>query len=79
MKIKLLFVMFAVLALTAFSAAQDGAKSALQGSLVDAVGLPGQGWTSLGNLSPIEHNNSILNPISSRARRCFPPIRVRLR
>jgi hypothetical protein len=31
--------------------------SALQGSLVDAVGLPGQGWTSIGNLSPIEHNN----------------------
>jgi len=57
MKIKLLFVMFAMLALTAFSVAQDGAKSALEGSMVDAVGLPGQGWTSLGNLSPIEHNN----------------------
>jgi hypothetical protein len=57
MKIKLLFVMFAVLVLTAFSVAQDGAKSALEGSMVDAVGLPGQGWTSLGNLSPIEHNN----------------------
>ena len=24
---------------------------------MDAVGLPGQGWTSIGNLSPIEHNN----------------------
>ena len=57
MKIKSLFVMFAVLVLTAFSAAQDGAKSALEGSMVDAVGLPGQGWTSVGNLSPIEHNN----------------------
>ena len=57
MKIKLLFVIFAVLVLTAFSVAQDGAKSALEGSMVDAVGLPGQGWTSLGNLSPIEHNN----------------------
>jgi len=57
MKIKSLFVMFALLALAAFSAAQDGAKSALQGSVVDAMGLPGQGWTSFGNLSPIEHNN----------------------
>jgi hypothetical protein len=43
--------------LTTISAAQDGAVSALQGSLADSVGLPGQGWTSIGNLSPIEHNN----------------------
>ena len=54
---KLLFTIFVVVALTVLSAAQDGAKSALQGSMVDAVGLPGQGWTSVGNLSPIEHNN----------------------
>jgi hypothetical protein len=57
MKMKSLLTIFVVLALTALSAAQDGAKSALQGSMVDAVGLPGQGWTSVGNLSPIEHNN----------------------
>jgi hypothetical protein len=57
MKLKSIFALFAVLVLTTFSAAQDGAVSALQGSLVDAVGLPGQGWTSIGNLSPIEHNN----------------------
>ena len=57
MKIKSLFAVFAVLVLTTFSSAQGGAVSALQGSLVDAVGLPGQGWTSIGNLSPIEHNN----------------------
>jgi hypothetical protein len=57
MKMKLLFTIFVVVALTVLSAAQDGAKSALQGSMVDAVGLPGQGWTSVGNLSPIEHNN----------------------
>jgi len=57
MKIKSLFSLFAVLVLTTFSSAQGGAVSALQGSLVDAVGLPGQGWTSIGNLSPIEHNN----------------------
>jgi hypothetical protein len=57
MKMKSLLPIFVVLALTAFSAAQEGAKSALQGSLVDGLGLPGQGWTSEGNLSPIEHNN----------------------
>jgi hypothetical protein len=60
MKIKSLFVLFAVLVLTTFSTAQGGAVSALQGSLVDAVGLPGQGWTSIGNVSPIEHNNFYL-------------------
>lgn len=57
MKFKYSFALFAVLALTTFSAAQEGAASALQGSMVDAVGLPGQGWTSIGNQSPIEHNN----------------------
>ena len=60
MKIKSLFALIAVLVLTTFSAAQGGAVSALQGSLVDAVGLPGQGWTSIGNQSPIEHNNFYL-------------------
>ena len=60
MKIKSLFALFAVLVLTTPSTAQGGAVSALQGSLVDAVGLPGQGWTSIGNLSPIEHNNFYL-------------------
>jgi len=60
MKLKSLFTLFAVLALATLCAAQDGAASALQGSLVDAVGLPGQGWTSIGNQSPIEHNNFYL-------------------
>ena len=60
MKIKPLFALFAVLVLTTFATAQGGAVSALQGSLVDAVGLPGQGWTSIGNVSPIEHNNFYL-------------------
>ena len=60
MKNKSLFVMIGVLILTTISAAQEGAVSALQGSLADSVGLPGQGWTSIGNLSPIEHNNFYL-------------------
>ncbi len=57
MKMKASLAIFVVLTLAAFAPAQDGAKSALQGSVVDGVGLPGQGWTSLGNQSPIEHNN----------------------
>ena len=60
MKTKSSLVLFAVLILTAFSVAQERAASALQGSLVDAMGLPGQGWTSIGNVSPIEHNNFYL-------------------
>jgi hypothetical protein len=60
MKTKSLFALIAVLVLTTFSTAQGGAVSALQGSLVDSVGLPGQGWTSIGNQSPIEHNNFFL-------------------
>src|SRR6266699_6305973 len=39
------------------ASAQEGTQPALQGSVLDGVGLPGQGWTSVGNLSPIEHNN----------------------
>ena len=53
---KSLIAMIVVLTMTTLSSAQ-GAKSALEGSMVDGVGLPGQGWTSVGNLSPIEHNN----------------------
>jgi hypothetical protein len=60
MKIKSRLVLFAILILSSLSAAQDGAASALEGSLVDAVGLPGQGWISIGNVSPIEHNNFYL-------------------
>jgi hypothetical protein len=55
LKTKSVFVLCAVLALTALSATQ--AVPAYQGNIVDAVGLPGQTWTSVGNLSPIEHNN----------------------
>jgi hypothetical protein len=57
MRTKSSIVLFVVLILTALSAAQERAASALEGSLVDAMGLPGQGWTSIGNLSPIEHND----------------------
>jgi hypothetical protein len=60
MKTKWWFVVFAVLMLAALASAQERAASALQGSLVDAMGLPGQGWTSIGNVSPIEHNNFYL-------------------
>ena len=39
------------------ASAQEGTPPAVQGSVLDAVGLPGQGWTTVGNLSPIEHND----------------------
>jgi hypothetical protein len=57
MRAKSSIILFVVLMLTVLSAAQERAASALEGSLVDAMGLPGQGWTSIGNLSPIEHND----------------------
>jgi hypothetical protein len=56
-KFKFVFTLFAAVALTGYSAAQQGAAPALQGTILDGTGLPGQAWTSLGNLSPIEHNN----------------------
>ena len=37
--------------------AQGGALPAAQGGIVNASGLPGQTWTTIGNLSPIEHDN----------------------
>jgi hypothetical protein len=71
MKIKSLFMLFAVLVLKTLSVAQDGAASALQGSLVDAVGLPGQGWTSVGNLSPIERNNFYVQSYAEQSAAVF--------
>jgi hypothetical protein len=56
-KFKYLFSFVAAIALIGHSAAQQGATPALQGTILDGTGLPGQAWTSLGNLSPIEHNN----------------------
>src|SRR5438309_11297935 len=56
-KVKSLFTCVAVAILTVFSAAQQSAAPALQGNITDAVGFPGQAWTSMGNLSPIEHNH----------------------
>ena len=57
MKTKSMFALCTVLVLTFFSAAQQSAAPAYQGNLIDGVALPGQTWTSIGNLSPIEHNN----------------------
>jgi hypothetical protein len=57
MKTKSVFGLCTVLMLTVFSAAQQSAAPAYQGNIADGVALPGQSWTSAGNLSPIEHNN----------------------
>jgi len=56
-KFKFVLTLAAAVTLTGASAAQQGAAPALQGTILDGTGLPGQAWTSLGNLSPIEHNN----------------------
>jgi hypothetical protein len=45
------------LTLSGLAAAQQPAAPALRGNVTDAVGLPGQSWTVIGNLSPIEHND----------------------
>jgi hypothetical protein len=47
----------AVLALTVCAAAQEGVPHAEKGSVLDAVSLPGQMWSSNGTLSPFEKNN----------------------
>jgi len=54
---KWLFTFVAVLRSVGASAAQQSAAPALQESFADTVGLPGQTWMTMGNLSPIEHNN----------------------
>lgn len=54
---KVLLISLLVFLLTSGSAAQQAAVPALQGSVVDGMGLPGQVWTSVGNLSAVEHNN----------------------
>jgi hypothetical protein len=56
-KLRFVLILAAAVALTGAAAAQRGAAPALQGTILDGTGLPGQAWTSLGNLSPIEHNN----------------------
>jgi hypothetical protein len=56
-KLKLLLTSVTTLALLSSSAAQQGAAPTLHGTILDGTGLPGQAWTSLGNLSPAEHNN----------------------
>ena len=53
----ILFIVLAFALAPAQLFAQAPAVPALEGSVIDSIGLPGQGWSSLGNLSPIEHNN----------------------
>src|SRR5438552_6017586 len=54
---KILLMSLLVFVLASGSAAQQAAAPALQGTVVDGMGLPGQMWTSVGNLSAVEHNN----------------------
>jgi hypothetical protein len=52
-----LWVSALLLVVTGTALTQQSAAPALQGNIVDGLGLPGQAWTTMGNLSPIEHNN----------------------
>src|ERR1051326_4540682 len=49
-----------VLLLITAASAQQAPAPALQGSVLDGMGLPGQMWTTVGNLSPVEHSNGYL-------------------
>ena len=51
------FALITLLLMAGAASAQQAAAPAVQGTIVDGIGLPGQAWTSLGNVSPIEHNN----------------------
>ncbi|PYV53603.1 MAG: hypothetical protein DMG91_16655 [Acidobacteria bacterium] len=53
------FVLLVTLAASAV-AQQQSAAPALRGSYADTLGFPGQSWTTIGNLSPIERNNFYL-------------------
>lgn len=57
MKFKVILTLLAAATLIGSGLAQSGAAPALEGTVLDGTGLPGQAWSSLGNLSPIEHNN----------------------
>jgi hypothetical protein len=54
---KLWLPYLAAMLLASACAAQQAAAPALQGSVVDGMGLPGETWTTVGNLSPVEHGN----------------------
>jgi hypothetical protein len=46
-----------LLALSIRVSAQEGPPHAVKGSILDAVGLPGQMWSANGNISPVEKDN----------------------
>lgn len=53
-------LILALLLLTATVAvAQEGPPHPIQGSELDTVALPGQFWSTNGNLEPVEHNNGL--------------------
>src|SRR5438552_6268945 len=70
-KAKSLFTFVAVAIFAALSSGPASAAPALQGNITDAVGLPGQAWTSMGNLSPIEHNNGYVQSYAEQSAAIF--------
>ena len=57
MKLTFLLRLLVPLALASSLAAQQSAAPAVEGMIFDGTGLPGLAWSTLGNFSPIEHNN----------------------
>jgi len=57
MRNRLLVTVCGSLLVSTLSMAQGGALPAASGGIINASGLPGQTWTTIGNLSPIEHDN----------------------
>ena len=60
MRIRFSLSAFLAVTLAGIAVAQQPAVPALRGSITDAVGLPGESWTVIGNLSPIEHNDGYI-------------------
>ena len=50
-------ILLALATLTTLAVAQEGPPHPLQGSTLDNVALPGQFWSTNGNLEPVEHAN----------------------
>ncbi|MBV9183179.1 MAG: hypothetical protein JO356_17895 [Acidobacteria bacterium] len=57
MKLRFLSWLLVILALASPLAAQPSAAPAVEGTIFDGMALPGLAWSTMGNFSPIEHNN----------------------
>jgi len=54
---RIYIILLGALFLSTLCVGQQPAVPAFHVNLVDGIGLPGQMWVAIGNVSPIEHNN----------------------